>query len=256
MTGPAQPSTTVLVVDDEPAILRALRAGLEARGYRVRTAATGQEAIDLTALEGPDLVVLDLGLPDVDGVDVCRRIRGWSEVPIVVLSADGSDSRKVVALDEGADDYVTKPFSMPELLARVRVSLRHRRPTAGEPVEQAVLEVGDLRIDLARRLVTVAGRAVDLTPKEYGFLVLLARWPGRVLTHGAILEQVWGPGYRTETQYLRVYASHLRKKLGEDAARPRLVTEPGVGYRLVDPGASADDRRPSSDPSPSSGRST
>jgi len=237
---------TVLVVDDEPTILRALRAGLEARGYRVRTATDGQGAIDTVALEAPDLVVLDLGLPDIDGVDVCRRIREWSDVPIVVLSADGSDQRKVVALDEGADDYVTKPFSMAELLARVRVALRHR-PTVGagasmghgaRPIDQSVLVVGDLRVDVARRHVDVGGRRVDLTPKEFAFLVLLARWPGRVLTHGAILAEVWGPGYETETQYLRVYASQLRKKLDEDPSRPRLVTEPGVGYRLVDPSES------------------
>ncbi|MDQ6797502.1 MAG: response regulator transcription factor [Actinomycetota bacterium] len=240
---------TVLVVDDEPAILRAVRAGLVARGYRVRTAIDGQGAIDTVALEAPDLVVLDLGLPDIDGVEVCRRIRGWSDVPIVVLSADGSDQRKVVALDEGADDYVTKPFSMAELLARVRVALRHRpaegpggssRPGVGA-IDQSVLEVGDLRIDLARRYVDVGGRRVELTPKEFGFLVLLARWPGRVLTHGAILGDVWGPGYETETQYLRVYASQLRKKLDDDPTRPRLVTEPGVGYRLVDPSDSGGD---------------
>jgi len=232
----------VLVVDDEPAILRVVRAGLEARGYRVRTATDGQGAIDLVALEAPDLVVLDLGLPDLDGVDVCRRIRGWTDVPIVVLSADGSDQRKVVALDEGADDYVTKPFSMAELLARVRVALRHR-PADGagtsarhtSPVDEAVLVVGDLRVDIARRHVSVAGRRIDLTPKEFAFLVLLARWPGRVLTHGAILSEVWGPGYETESQYLRVYASQLRKKLDDNPLRPRLVTEPGVGYRLVDP---------------------
>ncbi len=232
---------TVLVVDDEPAILRALRAGLEARGYRVRTATDGQGAIDLVALEAPDLVVLDLGLPDLDGVEVCRRIRGWSDVPIVVLSADGSDQRKVVALDEGADDYVTKPFSMAELLARVRVALRHHpAAAAGTSIDESVLEVGDLRIDIARRHVDVGGRRIDLTPKEFAFLVLLARWPGRVLTHGAILADVWGPGYETETQYLRVYASQLRKKFDDDPLRPRLVTEPGVGYRLVDPSGSGD----------------
>jgi two-component system KDP operon response regulator KdpE len=224
-----------LVVDDEPAILRALRAGLEARGYRVRTETSGQGAIDATAVDDPDVVVLDLGLPDIDGIAVCRRIRGWSDVPIVVLSADGSDSRKVEALDEGADDYVTKPFSMAELLARVRVALRHRPSPGSTAVDQAVVEVGDLRIDVARHEVAVGGRRVDLTPKEFAFLLLLARWPGRVLTHGTILAEVWGPGYGTETQYLRVYASQLRKKLDDDPARPRLVTEPGVGYRLVDP---------------------
>lgn len=227
----------VLVVDDEPAILRALRAGLEARGYTVLLATTGQQAIDLAAVEAPDVIVLDLNLPDIDGVEVCRRVRGWSPVPIVVLSAEGSDQRKVLALDEGADDYVTKPFSMPELLARVRVALRHRRDIgsgSGSPVDEAVLEVGDIEIDLSRRRVSVAGAVVELTPKEFGFLALLARWPGRVLTHRAILAEVWGPEYGTESQYLRVYASQLRKKLGEDPTRPRLVTEPGVGYRLVD----------------------
>jgi two-component system KDP operon response regulator KdpE len=228
------------VVDDEPAILRAVRAGLEARGFRVVTAVTGQAAIDLIALDAPDAVVLDLNLPDLDGVEVCRRVRQWSDVPIVVLSAEGSEQRKVLALDEGADDYVTKPFSMAELLARVRVALRHRRRSADPPVDSAVLEVGDLRLDLARHQVTAAGRPVDLTPKEFAFLALLARWPGRVLTHRAILQEVWGPEYGTETQYLRVYASQLRKKLVDDPERPRLVTEPGVGYRLLDPA----DRRP------------
>ena len=157
-------------------------------------------------------------------------------MPIVVLSAEGSERRKVLALDEGADDYVTKPFSMAELLARVRVALRHR-PTPGgrSPMDEAVLAVGDVRLDLARHQASVAGRPLDLTPKEFAFLLLLARWPGRVLTHGTILAEVWGPGYGSETQYLRVYASQLRKKLDDDSARPRLVTEPGVGYRLVDP---------------------
>jgi two-component system, OmpR family, KDP operon response regulator KdpE len=227
--------STILVVDDEAAILRAVRAGLEARGFSVVTASTGQAAIDIIATEPPDAVVLDLNLPDVDGVEVCRRVRGWSEVPIVVLSAEGSERRKVEALDEGADDYVTKPFSMAELLARVRVALRHRS-RAGAPLgDSAVLEVGDLRLDLARHEVTAGGHSVELTPKEFAFLALLARWPGRVLTHRAILQEVWGPEYGTETQYLRVYASQLRKKLHDDPERPRLVTEPGVGYRLLDP---------------------
>jgi two-component system KDP operon response regulator KdpE len=223
---------TVLVVDDEPAIVRSVKTALSARGYRVLTAATGQEAIDTVALETPDVVVLDLGLPDIDGVEVCRRIRGWSDVPVVVLSAEGSDERKVLALDEGADDYVTKPFSMPELLARVRVALRHR-PTTPAP-DQAVLVVGDLVVDMPHHQVTVRGRTVELTPKEFDFLAVLARHPGRVLTHRTILQEVWGPEYGTETQYLRVYASQLRRKLADDPARPRLVTEPGVGYRLVD----------------------
>jgi len=226
--------TTILVVDDEPAIVHAVSAAMRARGYQVRGVGRGEPAVEAVAVDAPDLVVLDLGLPDIDGVEVCRRIREWSEVPIIVLSADGSDDRKVLALDEGADDYVTKPFSMPELLARVRAALRHRRP-ADPPVDESVLRVGDVTVDLARHEVRVGDRQVDLTPKEFAFLALLARWPGRVLTHRAILQEVWGPEYGAESQYLRVYASQLRKKLGDDHDNPRLVTEPGVGYRLVDP---------------------
>jgi two-component system KDP operon response regulator KdpE len=223
----------VLVVDDEPAILRAVGAGLATRGYEVLRATTGQAALD-AAIDGtPDVIVLDLGLPDMDGIEVCRRLRAWSEVPIVVLSAEGAEGRKVLALDEGADDYVTKPFSMSELLARVRVALRHRSARALDAPEQVVFEVGDLTVDLDDHGVTVAGRRIDLTPKEFDFLALLARNPGRVLTHRAILQAVWGPEYGTETQYLRVYASQLRKKLGERAGGARIVTEPGVGYRLV-----------------------
>ena len=225
--------TVVLVVDDEPAIRRTVSAGLVARDYEVRLAANGEAALSAVAEDPPDLVILDLGLPDLDGVDVCRRIRQWSQVPIVVLSAEASDYRKVLALDEGADDYVTKPFSMPELLARVRVALRHRAAGLGE-LEPTVLEVGDLRIDLPRHRVEAAGRVVDLTPKEFDFLALLARWPGRVLTHRTILQEVWGPEYGHETHYLRVYASQIRKKLGDRPDRSRLITEPGVGYRLHD----------------------
>jgi len=225
--------TVVLVVDDEPAIRRSVSAGLSARAYEVRTASTGEEALASVAADPPDVVILDLGLPDLDGVDVCRRLRQWTQVPIVVLSAEASDYRKVLALDEGADDYLTKPFSMPELLARVRVALRHRTVAPGE-AEATELVVGDLTVDLARHRVTVVGREVELTPKEFDFLALLARWPGRVLTHRAILQDVWGPEYGHETHYLRVYASQLRKKLHDDPSRPRLVTEPGVGYRLND----------------------
>jgi len=229
----------VLVVDDEPAILRALSAALRARGHEVVTATNGQQAIDRCATEDPAAVILDLGLPDIDGIEVCRRIRQWSDVPIIVLTAEGADERKVAALDDGADDYVTKPYSTPELLARLRVALRHRgsRGPGGDGGDSARYTVGDLRIDVAHHTVEVAGRPVNLTPKEFAFLALLARHPARVLTHRAILEEVWGPEYDRETQYLRVYASQLRKKLGDDPARPHLVTEPGVGYRLVDPGA-------------------
>ena len=224
---------TVLVVDDEPAIVRALSAALDARGYQSFTATTGGEGLSIAATQKLDVIILDLNLPDLDGVEVCRRIREWSRIPIIVLTVEGAEDRKVAALDEGADDYLTKPFSMPELLARVRVALRHREGPA--TIEDAVLEVGDLRVDLARHQVRVDARDVELTPKEFDFLALLARYPGRVLTHRTILQEVWGRQYGTETQYLRVYASQLRKKLQDDPAAPRLITEPGVGYRLVDP---------------------
>ena len=220
--------TVVLVVDDEPAIRRSVSAGLSARDYEVRTASTGEEALASVAADPPDLVILDLGLPDLDGVDVCRRLRQWTQVPIVVLSAEASDYRKVLALDEGADDYLTKPFSMPELLARVRVALRHRTVAPGQ-AEATELVVGDLTVDLARHRVTVDGREVELTPKEFDFLALLARWPGRVLTHRAILQDVWGPEYGHETHYLRVYASQLRKKLHDDPSRPQAGDRTGGG---------------------------
>ena len=224
--------TTILVVDDEPAILRTVKAGLIARGYEVETAASGREALFFLTARTPDAVLLDLALGDMDGVDVCRAVRSWSDVPIIVLSAEGSEHRKVVALDEGADDYVTKPFSMPELLARVRVALRRRADTRG--ADDPVLVCGQLVIDLSRHVVTHDGITVDLTPKEFAMLEALARHPGRVLTHRTILHEVWGPGYDTETQYLRVYASQIRKKLGP-VGGSMLVAEPGIGYRLVDP---------------------
>ena len=225
------PVQRILVVDDEPAILRALTSALTARGYGVSQAVTGQLAIDMVAVDPPDAVVLDLRLPDIDGVEVCRRVRTWSNVPIIILSADGLDQRKVDALDEGANDYVTKPYSTPELLARLRAVLRSTAASRS-PIEDGVLVVGDLRVDLARRTVTVGERTVVFTPKEFAFLALLARYPGRVLTHSAILREVWGPDYGTETQYLRVYAGQIRKKLDDDMRNPRLVTDLGVGYRL------------------------
>ena len=223
--------TTVLVIDDEPAIRRTLTAGLAARGYEVRAEASGGKALDAVAVDPPDLVILDLGLPDLDGIEVCRRLRAWTDVPIIVLSAEGSDHLKVLALDEGANDYVTKPFSMPELLARVRVALRTPQGALAG-TEDPVLRVDDLEIDLARHRVTVGGRDIELTPKEFSFLALLARWPGRVLTHRTILQEVWGPDYSDEVHYLRVYASQIRKKLGDGPERRRLVAQPGVGYRL------------------------
>ena len=224
----------ILVVDDEPGIVRALTAALQARGHRVVAAATGGEALRAAATRSPSVVILDLGLPDIDGIEVCRRLREWSEVPVIVLTAEGAEARKVEALDQGADDYVTKPFSTPELLARVGVALRHRRDPSGTD-EAPILRVGELEIDIPRHRATLGDRHLDLTPKEFGFLAELARHPGRVITHRFLLQTVWGPEYTTETQYLRVYASQLRKKLHDDPERPYLVTEPGVGYRLVDP---------------------
>ena len=221
----------VLVVDDEPQIRRALRVALRANGYDVTEAMTGEAAVDAVAHHPPDLVILDLGLPDLDGFEVCRRLREWTQLPIIVLSAHGDDQAKVRALDEGADDYVTKPFSMPELLARMRVAIRHAsRATAhGEQVIRA----GDVEIDLARRVVSRAGAEVHLTPTEYGLLRYLAQHAGRVITHGQLLRSVLGPGYEDASGSLRVYVAGLRKKLEADPSQPRiLITEPGVGYRL------------------------
>jgi two-component system KDP operon response regulator KdpE len=227
-------SELVLVVDDEPGIVRALAAALHARSYRVAIATTGAEALAEVATRNPSLVILDLGLPDIDGIEVCRQLRKWTDTPIIVLTAEGAETRKVEALDEGADDYVTKPFSTPELLARVRVALRNRRRRPDADVSP-LLTVGEIVIDVPRHRVSMRGADIDLTPKEFAFLAALARHPGRVLTHRMLLHEVWGPEYEKETQYLRVYASQLRKKLDDDAGDPHLVTEPGVGYRLVDP---------------------
>ncbi|HUS61351.1 MAG TPA: response regulator transcription factor [Acidimicrobiales bacterium] len=237
----AEGGEVVLVVDDDPGILQALSAALRARGLGVMQARTGLAALVAVEEHLPAAVILDLGLPDLDGIEVCRRLRQWTDVPIIVLTAQGAEDHKVQALDEGADDYVTKPFSTPELLARVRVALRHHRPR-GE--QSSLLRVGDIEVDVPRHRASVGGRELELTPKEFEFLAVLARQPGRVLTHRLLLEQVWGPGYRRETQYLRNYASQLRRKLDDDPDRPRLITEPGVGYRLVDisaAGISAED---------------
>jgi two-component system, OmpR family, KDP operon response regulator KdpE len=222
----------ILVVDDEPPIRRFLRVALEAQHYRVVEAATAQEAIAQAATRAPELVLLDLGLPDLDGFEVVRRLREWSAVPVIVLSARGREDDKIRALDAGADDYVTKPFATGELLARMRAALR--RHARGDDAA-AVVECDELRIDLGRRQVTVAGAEVRLTPIEYRLLVALARHPGRVLTHEHLLREVWGPGYTTQHHYLRVYMAQLRHKLEREPSRPRwLLTEPGVGYRLHD----------------------
>ena len=224
-------SPRVLVVDDEPQIRRALRLVLRANGYQVMEAATGEAALDVLVSEPCDLIVLDLVLPDVDGVEVCRRLREWSRVPVVVLSAHGDEDVKVRALDEGADDFVTKPFSAPELLARMRSALR--RASANTTPAEPVLRAGDVQIDLARRVVTRAGQEVHLTPTEHELLRVLVRESGRVITHGHLLRSVMGRGYEDATGSLRVHVASLRKKLEADPAHPRLiVTEPGIGYRL------------------------
>ncbi|MGI8858043.1 MAG: response regulator [Thermomicrobiales bacterium] len=225
------PPIRLLVVDDEPQILRALRAALKGHGYDVQTAADGEEALDLLALHPPDIVILDLVMPGKSGFDVVREVRTWSRVPIIVLSARGEDRDKVTALDLGADDYLTKPFSMNELLARIRVALRHRPEQA---VIDPVIHAGPVTIDLGRRLVTRDGAEVHLTPTEWQLLAELAHEAGKVLTQRMLLQRVWGPEYADEAQYLRVYVNQLRRKLEADPPRPRiLITEPGVGYRFI-----------------------
>ncbi len=221
----------VLVVDDELQIRRSLRVTLRTNGYDVDEAATGEAAIDAVAVRPPELIILDLGLPDVDGVEVTRRLREWTRLPIIVLSAMGDDEAKVRALDAGADDYVTKPFSVPELLARMRVALR--RGARGMEAGDRVVRIEDVEIDLARRIVTRAGVEVHLTPTEYGLVRFLAQNAGRVVTHGQLLRSVLGNGYEDAIGSLRVYIASLRRKLEADPSEPRLiVTEPGVGYRL------------------------
>ncbi len=226
----------VLVVEDEVQVRRFLRAALGSHDYRVVEAGTVREAEQLATSHNPDVFLLDLGLPDGDGIELARRLREWTRAPIIVLSARGREEDKVNALDAGADDYLTKPFGVNELLARLRVALRHATAAPDAP---AVLEAGPLRMDLARREVTVDGREIRLTPTEYKLLALLARHAGKVLTHRQILREVWGPN-ATEAHWVRVHMAELRKKIEAEPARPRmLVTEPGVGYRLrdrVDPG--------------------
>jgi two-component system, OmpR family, KDP operon response regulator KdpE len=221
----------VLVVDDESQILRALKASLRGAGYDVETADTAEGALTAAALNPPDAVILDLVLPDGRGTDVARELRTWSTVPIIILSVVGAESEKVAALDAGADDYVTKPFGVDELLARLRAAMR-RVEASSEPV----IDVGELHVDLEKRAVAFAGRPVQLTPHEFGLLSLLARNEGKLLTHSAILREVWGRAYADESHYLHVYVSQLRRKIEPDPARPRyILTEPGAGYRLVAP---------------------
>jgi two-component system KDP operon response regulator KdpE len=222
----------ILVIDDEPQICKFLRISLNAYGYEVIEAVRGEEGVAKCATESPDLVVLDLGLPDLDGQDVIVRIREWSKVPIIVLSVRAAEDEKVAALDRGADDYVTKPFGIHELLARVRASLRTRHQDGATPT---VLEVGELTIDLPRRRVHLAGTELKLSRKEFAILRLLAQHAGRIVTHQHLLREVWGPAHEHDTHYLRIYIGHLRQKLGDDPADPRYISnEPGVGYRLLE----------------------
>ena len=222
----------LLVVEDEAQMRRFLRTSLTTHGYRVVEATTGAEALTLAKGHNPELVLLDLGLPDMDGLEVSRKLREWMKAPIIVVSARGQEEDKVRALDEGADDYLTKPFGTGELLARIRVALRHAA-RAGSPASEPVLVVGDIRLDLDKRSVHVAEAEIHLTPIEYKLLTYLMKNAGKVLTHRQLLKEVWGPSYATQTQYLRVYMTQLRHKLEHDAARPKyLATEPGVGYRF------------------------
>jgi len=228
----AEPLPVVLVIEDEPPMRRFLVAALESHGYRPVEAGTAREGIAQSSGRTPDVILLDLGLPDGDGIDVARRIREWSATPIIVISARGQEQDKIAALDAGADDYLTKPFGVGELLARLRVALRHAaRPEDGKP--EPVFTVGELRVDLEHRQVLVAEQEVHLTPTEYKLLAALVRHAGRVRTHRQLLKEVWGPNAVEQTPYLRVYMTQLRHKLEQDAARPRyLTTETGVGYRL------------------------
>jgi two-component system KDP operon response regulator KdpE len=225
--------TRVLVVDDEPPIVRAVAANLRVRGYEVLTAASGEAALTAVEAHQPDCVVLDLGLPGIDGLEVLRRLRTWTQIPVVVLTAIDSERDKVTALDLGADDYVTKPFGVAELMARVRVALRHGARTGAD--RPRVVHAGEVAIDLDAKLVTRGGAPVRLTPTEYRLLETLAVNAGRLCTHRFLLERVWGPGYGDESQYLRVYMANLRKKLDDPAAPQLLLTEPGMGYRFVVP---------------------
>lgn len=226
----------VLVVDDEAAIRRYLRASLSAHGHIVFEAATGREALSAVTADRPDLLILDLGLPDLDGIEVTRMLREWTQIPIIILSVRGQEADKVAALDAGADDYLTKPFGTGELLARMRVALRRYGQSKIEPV----FAVNDLTVDLGRRMVAMGGREIQLTPTEYDLLRALVSHAGQVLTHRQLLRQVWGVGYEQESHMLRVNISNLRRKIEPEPARPRyLLTEPGVGYRLQDHGLSS-----------------
>lgn len=224
----------ILVVDDEPQLIRVLRTGLKSRGYDVLAAEDGQGGFKLFEEWKPDLVITDLAMPNMDGLELCRRLRAISQVPIIILSAKGEERIKVEALDIGADDFVTKPFGIDELLARLRAALRRAKSPPGTQTEQTLIEVGDLRVDLGSRSVSVAGREVHLTPKEFDLLVYFIKHAGKVLTHRTLLGAVWGGDYVEQDQYLRVFVGNLRKKLETNPASPRyILTEPWVGYRFI-----------------------
>jgi two-component system KDP operon response regulator KdpE len=222
--------TRVLVVDDEPQILRALATNLRARDYDVDVAATGEEALIVAADKHPDVVILDIGLPGIDGIEVVRGLRGWTSVPIIILSVREGEGDKVAALDAGADDYVTKPFGMNELLARMRAAIRRATPAEETPV----VKTDDFQIDLTAKTVTRDGQVVHLTPTEWGLIEILVRHQGKLVGQRQLLQEVWGPSYEKETNYLRVYMAGLRRKLEPDPSKPRyFITEPGMGYRFV-----------------------
>jgi two-component system KDP operon response regulator KdpE len=220
----------ILVIDDEKQIRRMLKAALDGYGYNIAEAASGREGLNQAAIFHPDLIILDLGLPDLEGTEVIQRLREWTKTPIIILSVREQESDKIKALDAGADDYITKPFSMGELLARIRVALRHAAKTDDEPI----LSFGELMVDLAHRNVTIKGEEVRLTPIEYEILKYLALQAGRVVTHKQLLRAIWGPNYQEQTQYLRVYVGQIRRKIEIDPSQPEhIITEPGIGYRLV-----------------------
>jgi len=227
------PDPVVVLIEDEPQIRKFLRATLAGQGYRLFEATTGADGVVEVGSRQPDVVIVDLGLPDMDGLDVIRRVREWTDVPVIVLSARGQERDKVVALDAGADDYVSKPFGAGELLARIRVALR-RTAGASHEADDAVFKVGELRVDLLHRQVLVNGKEIHLTPIEYKLLTMLVRHAGKVVMHQQLLREVWGPAHTEQAHYARVYMAHLRHKLEAEPARPRyLLTEPGVGYRLA-----------------------
>ncbi len=222
----------ILVIEDEAPIRRFLKMALVDQGFAFEEAITGREGLTILASRCPDLIILDLGLPDMDGLNVTKELRQWSDVPVIVLSARGQERDKVEALDAGADDYLTKPFGISELLARVRVALRNASKSS-KPVVESNVAFGDVSIDLAKREVKVSGAEIHLTPIEYKLLTTLVRHAGKVVTHNLLLREAWGTGYQAETHYLRVYMAQLRRKLEQDSAHPRhLITEPGIGYRL------------------------